>query len=254
MKATTVSDLIELVYSIQSECKESGLWFRGSRVAAWSLKPSISRSYRMNTVDERNFTNRFRSRGGTRRRDAPAYDDLPHWLSLARHYGLPTRLLDWSRSPLVALYFALEDYLYEPASGPPAPADAAIWVLDPFKLNDAQEYGSITPDINSSEARALIEPAFTDRAMMVDKVLAVMASEYDLRIFVQQGCFTIHGRSTGLDEDFPDTPFLQRITIPAESCRRLARDLDLLGLRKGDIYPDLDNLSIELRTKWRPTI
>ena len=71
---------------------------------------------------------------------------------------------------------------------------------------------------------------------------------------MQQGCFTIHGRGIGLDEDYPSSSFLQRITIPSDACQRLARDLDLLGFRKGDIYPDLDNPSTELRTKWPPTI
>ena len=55
------------------------------------------------------------------------------WLTLMQHYGLPTRLLDWSESPLVALYFAL-------SSDEDAKADAAVWVLNPMKLNKKVGY------------------------------------------------------------------------------------------------------------------
>src|SRR5580765_7717482 len=82
------------------------LWFRGHRDSRWSLLPAIKRGYLAD--DERNFSNRFRSRAGTRHEMLPNYDDLPSWLSLMQHYGVPTRLLDWTSSPLIALYFALE--------------------------------------------------------------------------------------------------------------------------------------------------
>ena len=47
-------------------------------------------------------------------------DDLGHWLEYAQHYGVPTRLLDWSKNPLVALYFCCKDQCER---------DGAIWLL-----------------------------------------------------------------------------------------------------------------------------
>jgi hypothetical protein len=55
---------------------------------------------------------------------APSEDDLAGWLSLMQHYRLPTRLLDWSFSPLIAAYFSVNDRFVEPV-------DACIWALAP---------------------------------------------------------------------------------------------------------------------------
>jgi FRG domain len=108
--ARCVGDLINLV---RERIAEDGriLWFRGHRSANWEVVPAIWREIKYTAAQERDLTNRFSTRAATRHQALPGYDDLPTWLSLMQHYGLPTRLLDWSRSPLVAAYFAIEAYL-----------------------------------------------------------------------------------------------------------------------------------------------
>jgi FRG domain len=55
--------------------------------------------------------------------DTPGRDETDQWLFLAQHVGLPTRLLDWTESSLVGLYFALQY------------SKPVVWMLDPFALN-----------------------------------------------------------------------------------------------------------------------
>jgi hypothetical protein len=225
------------------------LWFRGHRSSGWTVSPSIWRK-NYDKRSETNFTNRFRSRARTRYQSLPNYDDSAIWLSLMQHYGLPTRLLDWTRSPLVAAYFALEAYIYEK---PEDAEDAVIWILEPHILNEMEGFGEFTPSIDAHMCKEMLVPAF-NREKENNKVLAVMAAETDLRMFVQQGCFTIHSDQTPLEKRQQSEAYLSGITIPAKYVRHMASEIDVCGFRKGDIYPDLANLATELTNRSLPNV
>lgn len=80
---------------------------------------------------ERYYTNDFQARASVFKSPTLPIDEYANWLTLMQHYGLPTRLLDWSRSPLVALYFAVSDESQ-------CDKDGCIWMLTPGKLNESQ--------------------------------------------------------------------------------------------------------------------
>jgi hypothetical protein len=163
-----------------------------------------------------------------------------------QHYGLPTRLLDWTRSPLIALYFALEPYIYDTST---EPCDAAVWVLEPHILNGLEVSEDITPSIDAIMCEKMLRPAFSDRHEESNNVLAVMAAEKDVRMFVQQGCFTIHSDRTPLNRRPGCERYLSKITVPARAVRGMAREVDVSGFRKGDLFPDLGHLAEELKSR-----
>jgi hypothetical protein len=242
-EVTCLSELIGYIVYLQKELKTI-LWFRGQRDAEWDVQAGVYRDE--HREHERNYMHRFRSRAGTRYANLPRQEELSLWLGLMQHYGLPTRLLDWSRSPLVATYFALETYLYEHHDGG---SDAAIWVLEPHKLNFIECGADVTPTLDANMCEALVKPAFFHRWPETNRVLAVMASEHDLRMFVQQGCFTIHSDPTPLNLRPNCDNYLSRFVVPENAVRRLAHEIEVCGFRKGDIYPDLGNLASELRVQ-----
>ena len=245
MFAETVGDLVRQVTAI-TVGSNSKHWYRGQEDSSWHLLPSAFReggTAKDMKARERNLLHTFRSRAGIRYERKPGFEDIAGWISLMQHYGLPTRLLDWSRSPLVAAYFAVERHLYD-RSG--QPTDACVWVLQPHSLNAKQGLGDVTVTIDSGMCRVDIEPAFYHTSKERKRVHAVMASETDLRMFVQQGAFTIHSTITPLDMlQFPIN-VLNKIVIPAQACESFALELSVAGFRKGDVFPDLQNLASDL--------
>lgn len=246
---TCLSELVAYITYLQKETKTI-FWYRGQRDATWTVQAGVYRDDHQQ--HERNYVHRFRARAGTRYANLPRQEELALWLSLMQHYGLPTRLLDWSRSPLVAAYFALESYIYE---HPDEESDAAIWILEPHSLNSLECGQAITPTLDANMCEPLVKSAFFDRSPETNsatdqaQVLAVMASEHDLRMFVQQGCFTIHSDPTPLNLRPHSDKYLSQIVVPADSVRKLAHEVEVCGFRKGDIYPDLGNLASELRVQ-----
>ena len=243
----SVGELVDVVTRVNAEGYLA--WYRGHIMAQWDVLPSIRRGYTFD--EERNLANRFRSRAAIRYSPAPEYDAHARWLSLMQHYGLPTRLLDWTRSPLVAMYFALEDYL--PGGADTVRGDAAIWILYPHDLNVYEGFSSVTPAIDAHTCAEMLRPAFTDNDSSENgKVLAAMASETDLRMFVQQGCFTIHSSQVALNRTQGHSRFLHPVIVDADHIPRMAQEIHSCGFRQGDIYPDLGNLADELKRAYPP--
>jgi hypothetical protein len=250
MKEIAVASIQELTDAVVTTFASSKTrwWFRGQRDAKWDLLPKIRRGY--SKQQERFLTNLFYTRARTRHAVCPADGDYGGWLAIMQHFGLPTRLLDWSNSPLIAAYFAVK---YPIDTGEKnALAHAAIWVLEPHRLNESQGYEPIFPPLNANSVEPMVRPAMKGQDRSQIKVLATSPLERDLRMFVQQGQFTVHVTEEPLTQLINCDRWLMKIRIPSQSVPRIARELDVLGLRLADIFPDLQNLAIELGNMHRP--
>jgi hypothetical protein len=108
-----------------------GPWFRGQSRADWGLSAKLYREYGNHRSIRDNYVeDEIREEFATRApnlSDTRFEGDSWDWYFLMRHFGAPTRLLDWSEGALIGLYFAVRDN--------PGYYDAAVWVLDPYELN-----------------------------------------------------------------------------------------------------------------------
>lgn len=98
----TIGELADNVSQIHNRFGER-LWYRGQSDANKGLVPSIQRP-EYTKANEWHLSNAFRIRANRVLDTAPQKEDYSAWLSLMQHYGLPTRMLDWSASPLVAAF------------------------------------------------------------------------------------------------------------------------------------------------------
>jgi len=180
---------------------------------------------------------RFMAKARTRRAACPDDGDLGAWLSLMQHYRLPTRLLDWTESPLVALYFAISELPQQ---------DGALWVLNPFMLNKAAVGSPTLQGANGPDARLIVRAVVGANAEPQGKALALTPWEIDLRMLVQASAFTIHDGPGTLEELPAAKEALECYRIPARSKAGLSQHLNLLGVRRSTLFPDLENLAVDL--------
>jgi hypothetical protein len=249
----SIADLTRAVDVAYDRFKHDDLWYRGQADAKWSLLPSIYRSY--GPANETDMLYDFQVAAGVRHSCCPASDDWAGWISLAQHYGLPTRLLDWSRSILVAAYFAVVHEGGEHGSdegGEHGSDDAAIWALSPGGLNGLRASGrEALYRLDDQRATSLLAPAFGGGPAKA-KVLATVPCQLDIRMMVQQSVFTLHGPRVALDCLDGCERVLIKFVVPADAKPRIETGLSRLGINRSDLYPDLSNLAQHIAKSRRP--
>lgn len=210
-------------------------FFRGHANANWKLVPSVFRDWQEGR-ESHLFTSFVRQAQAIHQR-CPKSDDLPGWLCLARHYSLPTRLLDWTESLLVAAYFAV--------SAEVTAGDAHIWALAPCHLNEKCTNVFCLFGMNSPESRRLIQELKNfPKPNLIDMALAASPSHVDLRMTLQRAMFSIHGSPKPLEDFAPEC--LYKFTIPAARRDQLSLHLRMAGLERHSLFPDLSNLAVSL--------
>jgi hypothetical protein len=257
--------------------KEYFQWYRGHADISWELIPKVQRGYFENDEElfrkERFFTNDFQARASIINFPKPQLNEYANWLTLMQHYGLPTRLLDWSRSPLIALYFAVSDKNA-------CERDACIWILTPGKLNEHEQLekptnkdgiiceNSFIYNMSHKTILTMIHSAFrrwkfshnTDAITpddikfdhrfnaLSDKIAACYPTEADNRVYNQLSTFTVHNSSKKL-VSFCDDSTLRRLTIPFQTKERLLYELSVCGITRSYIFPDFEHLAFEIQ-EW----
>jgi hypothetical protein len=225
-------------------------WFRGEPLSDKPLLPTLYRAGL--SAHENALLQMFRARASGFHDVVPDRGNTDQWLFLARHAGLPTRLLDWSEGALVALHFALKEE---------APV---FWMLNPLDLNDLSYSLRQSTDkmrefpLPWVEARSpQCNPAFENLAGAweldsrgVDLPVAVYPTYVHPRLTGQRACFTIHGRKKdGLNSLVSDA-ILKRYIIDPTRRHAMRSELQLLGITDSVLFPELDGLAAELTDRF----
>lgn len=240
----SIDDLIDEIRKLKSIYGKQPLWFRGQEDSEWHLEPSIHRGQLYQK--ENYITNDFYIYVNQIKNNAPVKDNYAAWMSLMQHYGLPTRILDWSSSPLVACYFALEKNREESN-------DSCIWVLIPRRINKKEGFGEYVYPIDAYTVQQMLLPAFKENTIIEDKfknkIIACHSVEKDLRMYSQQSSFTVHNSKRRL-EDICDSETLFKFIIPCKCKEKIYEGVSILGISTSFIYPDMEHVSKDIIKKY----
>jgi hypothetical protein len=164
-------------------------------------------------------------------------------LALMRQHGLPTRLLDWTQSFAVSLYFATSTMRDMPA---------AVWILDPYALNKAAVRDEAIWMPQHDFPHSYFDYFLADkRKKFPAPVLAIYPPKSTKRLFAQRGVFTIHADlNRPLEEIYPQC--LKKIVIEPALMPEARRFLQLAGVNEFALFPDLDGLARWLKQMHAP--
>jgi hypothetical protein len=227
--------------------------FRGMQDAAADLSTSLSRLGGNYPRQEGHLLRNFRKYA---HRDSVPGDSVWNWLSLAQHHGLPTRLLDWSFSPFVALHFATQNF--ETFS-----TDGVVWCVDyaaahrmlPARLQRQlkdQQADVFTAEMLAREADSL--PAFDKLARGKRFVLFLEPPSLDERIVNQFALFSTMSSPTAQMDAWITAhgKLATKIVIPASLKWEVRDKLDQANINERVLFPGLDGLSRVLKRYYSP--
>lgn len=260
MKQTKIETIEELISSLN--CFESHYVFRGHASASWNLESTLERvvGNEWSSDSAKKFEDlalaRFKSKFHLYDRENISPSSLLSWLSIMQHYGVPTRLLDFTESPYVALYFALEGYKYESCE------DMAIFALNHRSLMNSSlaflnaidgEFNE-TPNSVHSQSDSVFEKTvnrFSYKIAWITEPNFVNA-----RLDRQSGCFLLAGdRNLRImdilsQEIYADLDF-QKLIIKGSLGHQIYALLRKMNMTSKNIYGDLQGLGASIRMEMQ---
>lgn len=219
--------------------KTDQVWYRGHQDSSYRLIPTIHRN---DLVNETGLFYDYKAHVAAI--NGCSKDDWDIVLDM-QHYGLPTRLLDWTTSIGTALYFALKGN----------PTSPCIWLLNPYALSGESTDDAIIYDTtrlsngsNSYSTDYDIADIIMGRTEL-ELPFAIQPPHGNRRIAAQRGRFTVHTlTNASIEELCPSV--VKKVEVPEQLIERLKRYLNMLGIDDYNLFPDQYGLSEYLKKQY----
>ncbi len=242
---TKAKDLFDLVDTCEREKK----WiYRGQGDSSWGLQTSIDRMFedalsystsKLNT--EIALLKRFQRESHHYGINNIGLLNIPEWLSLMQHYGAPTRLLDWTHSAWVGLFFAIVELGNN--------KNAALWLADWNAIDN--KGNSIVKDKFKCDHNLVSIENFSEVIKSGDGVIKLNSFKQNPRQIIQQGTFLfpLNVEKT-FEENLGSTltkSELTKIVLPYDIKHDLMRTLYRMNISYTTLYPGIEGFSRSLK-------
>lgn len=254
-EVSSLSEYAEAASLVAAEGKT--IWFRGARRATYDLSPGLFRHPEIKLSRdllelEWQLLTDYRHQAPPFAKLVPASD--LELLFIMQHFRVPTRLLDWTENPFIALFFALENARDEIVG---REIDSAVWLIDPIELNTKtfanrknanRVLGAYAGELDG------IKPSSRPDEININTPCALYGIHNTPRIVAQRGSFILYGNDTKsmeLQTDLRLGPdgVLRKIVLKGAFKRQIFEQLFNMGISDSVVYPDLDGLSREIRNR-----
>lgn len=230
-----------LQYLTKDKNQKKELYFRGQAYSNWLLRPSIARTEKLLSNEHDLFHKILALKPNDFKNDQTDYERL----ITMQHYGLPTRLLDVTRNPLVGLYFACSDLNRKNEDG-------LVYI---FEENNQNVF--LNPDDEKVKYLTNIVKSEYNKIDTIDKEYLknnhfIRGIAKNKRIDNQSGDFIF----VGIDEDSKENKDVENLVsgyliLDFDVKQYFISDLEVMNIHDGSVYPELGNMSNYLHHKYK---
>lgn len=244
-KVSSLEDYISHIdYAVKNIFGTNSIWFRGHADTDYKLVPNILRNNQYSIETEEKVNGEFINKAKGFINNFSDFEDDERYY-LMQHYGLKTRLLDWTEGYLIALFFSLKlssmDNRFK---------DPCVWIINPIELNKMSV--SLDKVIDVKVEKEIQKKYFEGGSNSLEPI-AISSTYSNQRILRQKGCFTLHKNKKDLMSTYRrnSSNALVKIIIARNKANLINEQLKLAGISESSIFPDLEGLSRELNMKYR---
>lgn len=216
-----ITDLSKYISFLEEKCTDQEMiLFRGQAIDK-PLLPKYARDD-FNTGKDKNIHIERKMLNDFKKRSRPFLSYTPSndwdWLALAQHHGMATRLLDWTKNPMAALWFAVRR--------PIKTERAVVWILK-VQEEHLLKNEDLSKDPISNMQIKMYQPEYISN-----------------RIIAQDGWFSVHKTKTiPIEEDNNYRPYLAKVVLAHKNVIDIRYNLDRCGINDSSLFPGLDGLS-----------
>lgn len=239
MEEIYIEKLSEFMDYVEKLPKEFTL-SRGQANIQYKLLPGALRTENGNKIYTRqtvaHFLNEFKVNSHNYMDNPWDINNDYEWMIYAQHYGIPTRLLDFTKSHIISLMFSVENAFNEENC-----IDGVVWFLEPSKLN------------NKSCFRSQIITLSENNGIRLDDCngpIVVQGRKLNSRINAQNGVFVyFQDESIALEDFIADDSILRKVIIKGEAKKDILVSLYSMGIGMSQIYPELTSVARDIIMK-----